>query len=160
MSRLVEPVSPNAVIGRASAHRKQYRIVNNVDVIASLQASGRTGGRNPFYAPVDYTFLTGENGLSGGIFCDYATAWTTVFVEGELDSAKIDILLGARQYGSFFKYPSRSGSGTNIYDNVTGITAPGIYCFERLLGNLFCQIEWSNAGSDADFHVSVSNQMV
>jgi hypothetical protein len=124
--------------------QKLIRVVNNVDVLASIKEG---------------TYLTGSQGVGVPAECSNENAWSSIFVWGVLANATIKFRIGPRN-DVMFDYPSpHNHSDQNCYIS-TGITAAGVYYFDKVLGNNYGQISWSGAGATADFYVAVTQQVV
>ena len=124
--------------------QRMIRVVNDVGVLASIKEG---------------TYLTGAGGVGVVAECSNENAWSSIFVWGVLASATIKFRIGPRN-NVMFDYPApHSHSDHNAYLSA-GITEAGVYYFDRLLGNNYCQISWSGAGSTADFYVAVTQQVV
>lgn len=135
------------------SYEKSVRVIRSAAAIAALEAEDRKNnrGKSPFF--------NSAAGVSPSIFCSHETAWSGIFIEGDLDGGTVIFEIGARGDGAFFPYPGPASPGANIY-GISGHTAVGFYGMERLFGNNYGRIKWSGCGEDADFFVTAAAQMV
>lgn len=143
--------NPRTGFNTLQEYTKRIRIVRNEDTREEIIKKDKSRNGLP------NSFETSESGTSGPIHCDYAVAWTMLFIQGDTDGGTVKFQISPNPEGPFFDYPGESLPSGYPEE---GVTDEGVYIFDRLLGNCFGRIIWTGCGENANFFASVTNQMV
>lgn len=138
---------------RNYSFEKTIRVVRNPARQAEILAEDVAMNR------IKSKFFDSAAGIGPPIMCNHETAWSSIFIDGDLDGGTVVFEIGGRDTGAFFPYPGPAVPGANVY-GIGGVTAAGFFGMERLFGNNYGRFRWSGCGADADFFAIATAQMV